>query len=120
MQVNTCGLTRIANEANQLSAFHFLAFAHCRLLQVGITSLVAVTMVDGDHVTVAPVPFFNIGNHTIACGVGFSAHLRGEINAAMEFFNLINGVGTVAEIRRDILELRFLQGEDGRNVRQHR
>ena len=98
MQMDTRRLARVANIADELATLHLLSFLDRKLLQVCITRLIAEAVVDGDHIAIAPVTFLNIVDHAIARSIGLGTHLGREIDTAVELLNLINGIGTIAEI----------------------
>ena len=119
MQVYACGLACAAYEAYQLTALHLLSLAHSSLLEVGVTGLVAETVVDGDHIAIAPVVALNVGHHAVAGGIGLGTQGGREVDAAVELLDLIDRVGTIAEIRGDVGDLVLFQGEDGGDMGQH-
>ena len=116
MQVDASSLTCVADEADQLSAFYLLSLAHRSLLQVGITGLITIAVIDSDHVAVAPMAFLNVKDDAISSSVRLCALLRREVDTAMELLNHIDRVRAITKIRGDVLDFRFLQRENGGDV----
>ena len=96
MKVRSRRFTGVAHRSDFLSSLHFFAFLHFDGMEVSVTALVAVAMVDEHMVAVAALVFLYLYNNAVAGGVDAQTHRTAEVDAAMEFSYLIERVGTLS------------------------
>ena len=95
VQVRTRRTPAVTRECNGLSALHTLTLLHIETLQMRIACLVAVAMVDNDHLSISALTT-GLLHHTIGRSIHRCAYIAAEVHTLMEDTGLIDRMYTVA------------------------
>ena len=70
MQVDARGLACGSYVTHHIATLHLLPLAHCGLVEMGITGLVAIAVVEDHHVAIAPFVALHVDDLAVAGRVG--------------------------------------------------